>query len=309
MKPFAESYAAGETPIPCVTCNQQIKFHDLLETARDLGASLLATGHYVQKRAGAAGPALYRGADVSRDQSYFLFATTEAQLSQLIFPIGGFQKPEVRALARDFALPVSDKPDSQDICFVPNGRYTDVVARLNPNALADGDIVHVDGRHLGRHSGIAGFTVGQRKGLKIPLGEPLYVVRIEADANRVVVGPRDCLQTSGLILRSVNWLGDSPVETDIGEGLDVLVRIRSSQAPVPATLFRDPDGTIRVGLRDGELGVAAGQACVFYSDHTPEARVLGGGWIAGTLKPEWPKQAGVAAGGDPAAVPSRIGLH
>ena len=283
MGSFAESYISGETPIPCVTCNQQIKFRNLLETARELEAAVLATGHYVQKRDGREGPDLYRARDADRDQSYFLFATTRDQLEHLWFPLGGMRKSEVRALARELALPVADKSDSQDICFVPHGRYADVIARLKPGALRPGDIVHVDGRRLGRHGGIVNYTIGQRRGLKVAGGEALYVVRLDARRNEVIVGPRDFLRTRELILKNVNWLGDGPFEAVAGSRFALYARIRSSQPPQPAALSLDADGAIKVTLEDGEDGVAAGQACVFYADGSLESRVLGGGWIARTL--------------------------
>ena len=204
---FAESYIAGETPIPCVTCNNEIKFHDLLETAKDLDAEFLVTGHYVQRRDTAHGPELARAADPDRDQSYFLFGVTKEQLASLWFPIGGMQKAEVRERARFFNLPVADKSDSQDICFVPTGRYTDVIERLKPNALNSGNIVHLDGRILGRHDGIIHYTVGQRRGIKIPAAEALYVVRLDAARNEVVVGPRAALTTAGLVLRERQLAG------------------------------------------------------------------------------------------------------
>ncbi len=285
MQSFAESYVAGETPIPCVTCNQQIKFRDLLETARELGADLLATGHYIQRGEGRDGPALFRARDRDRDQSYFLFATTRAQLASLWFPLGGMLKSDVRALAHEHGLLVAEKSDSQDICFVPNGRYSDVIERLKPGALQAGDIVHVDGRRLGRHDGIVNYTIGQRRGLKIASGEPLYVVRLDAKRNEVVVGPRELLRTHTLVLRNVNWLGDGPFEDAAqGAGLEVFARIRSSQAPQPATVSADAAGTVTVVLHNGEHGAAAGQACVLYADGTDEARVLGGGWIAQAVK-------------------------
>jgi tRNA-uridine 2-sulfurtransferase len=281
---FAESYIAGETPIPCVTCNQQIKFRDLMDTAKDLGADTLATGHYIQKREGVSGPELRRAKDCDRDQSYFLFATTREQLGKLTFPLGGYHKSEVRALARELELPVADKADSQDICFVPKGRYTDVIERLKPGALKAGDIVHADGRILGRHDGIINYTVGQRKGLGLSGGEALYVLRLDAGRNRVVVGPRGFLRTDGLLLRNVNWLGDEPIEAATG-GTGIYARIRSTSQPQAATLQTGADGKIRIMLHDGEYGVAAGQACVFYDSASPEARVLGGGWIEKTLQP------------------------
>jgi tRNA-specific 2-thiouridylase len=285
---FADSYAKGETPIPCVSCNQEIKFKDLLETAGELGADLLATGHYVERRDDAAGPALFRSADAARDQSYFLFATTPAQLQQLAFPLGGMTKPEVRALAAELGLPVAAKPDSQDICFVASGSYADVVSKLRPEAATPGEIVHVDGRVLGRHEGVMHFTVGQRRGLKIAAGEPLFVVGIDPAAARVIVGPREALAVATLWLRDVNWLGDGALEEALtADGLEVHVRVRSTQAPRPAVVFREA-GSGRVGVRlpGGEFGVARGQACVIYADGDARARVLGGGFIAATERRE-----------------------
>ena len=285
MRSFAESYVAGETPIPCVTCNQKIKFQDLLATARDLGADLLATGHYVQRAQGRDGAALLRAADPARDQSYFLFATTREQLESLWFPLGGMLKNDVRALAHDLGLLVADKSDSQDICFVPKGRYSEVIERLKPGALQPGDIVHADGRRLGRHDGIINYTIGQRRGLKIPSAEPLFVLRLDAKRNEVVVGPRALLHTRTLILRNMNWLGDGTLEDAVtGPGADVFARIRSSQPPQPATVTIDGSGAVQVTLRYGEQGAAAGQACVLYADDSQEARVLGGGWIAEAVK-------------------------
>jgi tRNA-uridine 2-sulfurtransferase len=281
---FAASYIAGETPIPCVTCNNEIKFRDLLDTARDLGADVLVTGHYVQRLEGPEGPYLARAVDPDRDQSYFLFGITSEQLAKLWFPLGGMPKAEVRELARKFNLPIAEKADSQDICFVPAGRYTDVIARLKPNAMEPGDIVHIDGRVLGRHEGIINFTVGQRKGLKIPAAEPLFVVRLDPQTKQVFVGPRSALETAALLLRNTNWLGEKPLTEVATNGIPVYVRMRSSQPPRPATLFADEDGNVRVVLCDGEEGIATGQACVFYSDGGPTARVLGGGSIAKTMK-------------------------
>jgi len=283
METFARSYVAGETPIPCVTCNQQIKFRDLLETAKDLGADVLATGHYIQRRDGPCGPELLRAADSERDQSYFLFATTREQLRHLRFPLGGLPKAQVRRLAHELGLAVADKADSQDICFVPSGRYTDVIERLKPGAVKPGNIVHVDGRHLGRHDGIINYTIGQRRGLKIAGAHPLYVVRLDAMRNEVVVGPRESLRTTSLILNKTNWLADEPLPETAAGGLSIFTRVRSSQPPQPATLFAEGDGTIKIVLSNGEHGVAAGQACVFYANNDAEARVLGGGFIARTL--------------------------
>jgi tRNA-specific 2-thiouridylase len=259
-----------------VTCNQQIKFHDLLSTAKDLDADMLATGHYIQQRPGAHGAELYRARDSARDQSYFLFATTRTQLQSLLFPLGALPKAEVRALARKYGLTVADKSDSQDICFVPHGRYASVVERLKPGAAEAGDILHVDGRRLGRHNGIINYTIGQRRGLGIPGPAPLYVVRLDAEKRLVIVGPRECLLTRRIRLRHVNWLGDEPIPP---QGLRVAVRIRSSAPPQPATLVPTGEGA-DVLLQDGDYGIAAGQACVFYADATAEARLLGGGWIS-----------------------------
>ncbi|WP_292504292.1 tRNA 2-thiouridine(34) synthase MnmA, partial [Mesorhizobium sp.] len=208
IDPFAESYVAGETPIPCVSCNQTVKFADLLATAQDLGADALATGHYIRSRANGAHRALYRPVDADRDQSYFLFATTQAQIDYLRFPLGGLPKPQVRAIAEEMGLTVAAKQDSQDICFVPQGKYSDIIAKLKPAAANPGDIVHIDGRVLGRHEGILRYTIGQRRGIGIASGEPLYVVHLDADRARVIVGPREALETHRIYLRAMNWLGD-----------------------------------------------------------------------------------------------------
>jgi tRNA-specific 2-thiouridylase len=295
IETFAESYVAGETPIPCVTCNNEIKFRDLLDTAKDLGAEVLVTGHYVQRIDTEAGPALARAVDADRDQSYFLFGVTKEQLASLWFPIGGMRKADVRELARSFDLPVADKSDSQDICFVPSGKYTDVIERLKPNALDSGNIVHLDGRILGRHDGIVHYTVGQRRGIKIPAAEPLYVVRLDASRNEVIVGPRAALTTAGLILRNVNWLGERPLEDLAPDGLPLYVRMRSSQQLRPALLKIEQNGMVRVELHDGEEGIATGQACVFYANDRTEGRVLGGGWIAKTIKAATAEPAHIAA--------------
>ncbi len=277
---FADSYVAGETPVPCVECNQSIKFRDLLETARDLGARVLATGHYVASRAlPDGGRALYRARDEERDQSYFLFATTREQIDFLRFPLGDLTKAETRDLARRFGLQVAEKPDSQDICFVPTGRYADVIERLRPGAAAAGDIVDLTGRVLGRHAGIINFTVGQRRGLGIAAGEPLYVVRLDAANSRVVVGPRDALRTTRVHLRDVNWIGDGLLDRlTSGSRVDVFAKVRSTRPPHPAWLTRGPAG-FEVELAGGEEGVAPGQACALYDAGAGQARVLGGGFI------------------------------
>jgi tRNA-specific 2-thiouridylase len=272
IEDFADSYAAARTPIPCVRCNQRIKFKDLLELARDLGADALATGHYVRRRANGAGVELHAAADVDRDQSYFLFATTRAQLEFLRFPLGELSKERTRALAARFGLPVAAKPDSQDICFVPAGRYTNVVGRLRPDAAAAGEIVHADGRVLGRHEGVANFTVGQRRGLVVATGERLYVTRLEPERRRVIVGPRQALLCRSAELSGVNWLGDAPLPA---AGLDLEVKHRAREARVAARVLGTGKSSARVEFREPQAALAPGQACVFYRG----TRVMGGGWI------------------------------
>jgi tRNA-specific 2-thiouridylase len=261
-----------------VSCNQTVKFADLLETARELGADALATGHYIRSRANGAHRALFRPVDTDRDQSYFLFATTQEQIDYLRFPLGGMGKPEVRAIAERMGLAVAGKADSQDICFVPQGKYSDIIARLKPNAASPGDIVHIDGRVLGRHDGILRFTIGQRRGIGIASGEPLYVVHIDADQARVIVGPREALETHKVHLRAVNWLGDAALDEIGADGIEVFAKVRSTRPPRPATLFHGA-GRSWVELAEGESGIAPGQACVLYADDGADARVLGGGFI------------------------------
>jgi tRNA-specific 2-thiouridylase len=279
---FADSYVAGETPVPCIECNRSIKFDQLLATARQLGARVLATGHYVASRAlGDGSRALHCAKDADRDQSYFLFATTAEQLADVRFPLGDMTKAETRELARRFGLSVADKHDSQDICFVPTGRYTDVIERLKPHAVEPGEIVDLNGKVLGRHEGIVHFTVGQRRGLGIAAAEPLYVVRLDAATRRVVVGPRDALRTRSIMLREVNWIGDGALPRgDVRR--EVFVKVRSTRPAQPAWL-RTVDGASEVELIDGEEGVSPGQACVFYDALSGQARVLGGGFISTTL--------------------------
>jgi tRNA-uridine 2-sulfurtransferase len=281
---FAESYVAGETPVPCVNCNQLIKFHDLLDTARELRADVLATGHYVSSRRLPNGMrALYRAREEERDQSYFLFATTRSQLDLLRFPLGDRTKAETRELARRFGLTVADKHDSQDICFVPAGRYTDLIERLMPGAAEPGEIVDESGQVLGTHPGIIHFTVGQRRGLGLSVGEPLYVIRLDAMRRRVVVGPRAALQTARIRLRDVNWLGDGNLEEVLSTGrCEVFVKVRSTRQPQPAWLVR-ADTQFEIELVDGEEGVAPGQACAFYDAPRGQARVLGGGFIQNAI--------------------------
>ena len=276
---FAASYMAGETPVPCIACNQTVKFADLLSTAHELGADALATGHYVMSRRHGNARALYRPVDLDRDQSYFLFATTPEQLDFLRFPLGGMTKAETRATARDLGLDIADKHDSQDICFVPSGRYADVIERLKPGAAEAGEIVHIDGRVLGRHDGIIHYTIGQRRGIGVALGEPLYVVHLDPVGRRVIVGPREALATRRLHLKHVNWLGDIGLAELPPEGLDIHARVRSTRSPLPARLVHE-EGHSFVDLGESEAGVAPGQACVLYEGDGAGARVLGGGFIA-----------------------------
>ena len=277
---FAQSYIHGETPVPCVDCNMAIKFHDLLHTARELGAEVLATGHYVASRTLAAGGrGLFRARDEDRDQSYFLFGTTREQLEILRFPLGDLTKARVREHARAFGLSIAEKQDSQDICFVPQGHYAEVIERLKPGAAEAGDIVDLDGRVLGRHHGIIHFTVGQRRGLGLATGAPLYVVRLDAERRRVVVGPREALHMSRILLRDVNWIGEGAIEVALAEERrEVFVKVRSTRPPQAAWLYGG-DGRYEVELADGEHGVSPGQACVFYNAPDGQARVLGGGFI------------------------------
>ena len=275
MDDFAETYLAGATPIPCVRCNERVKFKDLLSTARDLGAEAMATGHYIKRAVGPDGAELRRAADADRDQSYFLFTTTPEQLHFLRFPLGGLPKAQVRALATELGLVVADKPDSQDICFVPEGRYTSVVERLRPGAAAPGEIVHEDGTVLGRHPGVIHYTVGQRRGLDVGgLAEPLYVTRLDPERRHVVVGPRGSLAKGRVRLKEVNWIGGGAFRA----GLPVAVKLRSTRPPAGAVTGLDAGGPF-VDLIVPEEGVAPGQACVFYSSEEGHDRVLGGGWI------------------------------
>jgi tRNA-uridine 2-sulfurtransferase len=265
---FAAGYARGETPIPCIRCNERVKFGDLMQSARALGADALATGHYVRRIEGADGPQMHRAADEARDQSYFLATTTREQLDYLRFPLGAMSKPDVRAIAADLGLVNAKKPDSQDICFV-TGDYSDIVKRLRPEAGEPGEIVDDAGRVLGRHAGIVNFTIGQRKGLGLSGNEaPLFVLKLDPDTRRVVVGPRQALKTRRLALKNVNWLADP------AEARECAVKVRSMRPPVPAKVIATPNGA-EVELVAPEEGVAPGQACVFYKN----SRVLGGGWI------------------------------
>ncbi len=277
---FADSYLRGETPIPCVRCNQTVKFDDLLKTAKDLNADVMATGHYIKRVTGPDGKGqLHRGLDMTKDQSYFLFATTQEQIDFLRFPLGGMNKDETREIARRLGLNVANKPDSQDICFVPDGDYANVVRKLRPDAIQPGIIRHIDGRKLGDHQGIIKYTIGQRKGLGLggaeTQGDPLYVVAIDPKAQEVIVGPREALARDRIILKETNWVGDVPLSST---PLSVMVKIRSNQHPAPAQVALGQDGDLEVILEAPQYGVSPGQACVIYDGD----RVLGGGWIAQT---------------------------
>ncbi len=274
---FADSYLAGATPVPCIRCNERVKFKDLLETAKDLDADCMATGHYIQRKVGPAGPELHAAADAARDQSYFLFSTTQDQLDFLRFPLGHLaSKADTRALAAKYGLPVADKPDSQDICFVPNGDYAAVIEKLRPGAADPGQIVHADGRVLGEHPGVIRFTIGQRRGLGIGgLDEPLYVVKLDVEARQVVVGPKELLATRTIPVREVNWLGDAPF--DSRPEWHMAVKVRSTRPPREAIVRPISATEAEVELLVAEDGISPGQACVFYDPDG--SRIFGGGWI------------------------------
>lgn len=273
---FADSYLKGETPIPCIRCNQKVKFKDLLKTSMDLGAKAMVTGHYVQRKIGENEVSeLHSAIDKSRDQSYFLFTTTQEQLDYLRFPLGGIEKSETREIANRFSLNIKDKPDSQDICFVPNGNYASVVSKLRPEACDPGDIIHVDGRILGSHKGIINYTIGQRKGLGISSENPLYVIKLNALKKQVIVGEKNYLAKTEILTKEVNWLYDFKIKESLEKGRKMHVKIRSSQEPIPATVYAYGKDA-RIVLQNPEYGVASGQACVFYEG----SRVIGGGWIS-----------------------------
>ena len=282
MEDFADTYLAGSTPVPCIRCNQTVKFKDLLDTARELGADCMATGHYIRRTLDEAGrPQLARAADADKDQSYFLFATTHEQLDFLRFPLGGMSKDKTRKLASAMGLQVASKPDSQDICFVPEGKYTDIVEKLRPGAGRAGDIVHLDGRVLGQHEGVIRYTVGQRRGLGVATGEPIYVVKVDARKREVIVGPREALMTRALSLGEANWLGEGSLEEACAAGVKALGRVRSTRPPKAGRMAM-VDGAPGFVFDDPEEGVAPGQACVIYSVDGAST-VLGGGFITGTV--------------------------
>lgn len=274
---FADSYLGGATPVPCIRCNERVKFKDLLQTAKELEADCMATGHYIQRKMGTKGPELHSAADSNRDQSYFLFSTTPEQLDYLRFPLGHLaSKAETRALAAKYGLSVADKPDSQDICFVPNGDYAAVIRKLRPEAADPGEIVHVDGRVLGRHDGVIHYTIGQRRGLGIGgLADPLYVVKLDADTKSVVVGPKEMLATRTIPVREINWLGDAILSSQTE--WHVAVKVRSTRPPLEAIIRPISDTEATVELLTPEEGVSPGQACVFYDPTS--TRIFGGGWI------------------------------
>ncbi|WP_299140875.1 tRNA 2-thiouridine(34) synthase MnmA [uncultured Tateyamaria sp.] len=274
---FADSYLGGATPVPCIRCNERVKFKDLLETAKDLDADCMATGHYIQRLVGAHGPELHSAADANRDQSYFLFSTTPEQLAYLRFPLGHLpSKDDTRALAAKYGLSVADKPDSQDICFVPDGDYASVIRKLRPEAAAPGDIVDVDGRVLAQHDGVINYTIGQRRGLGIGgLADPLYVVKLDADARQVIVGPKEMLATRTVPVKEVNWLGDAPFDSQ--PEWHVAVKVRSTRPPTDAIIRPLSATEATVELVAAEAGVSPGQACVFYDRDS--SRIFGGGWI------------------------------
>jgi len=283
IEDFADTYLQGATPIPCVRCNQTVKFRDLLQVAKDLNADCMATGHYIRRIDGPNGPELHRAFDGGKDQSYFLFATTKEQLNFLRFPLGHMDKAETRRLATEMGLNVAAKPDSQDICFVPTGKYTDVIEKLRPEAATPGNIVHIDGRILGQHRGVMYYTIGQRRGLGLPDGsgaDPLFVIRIDAEKGEVIVGPREALERNKLWLTDINWLGHGEFGPHL-DGTPIKVKVRSTRPPAPARLKLSGDDII-VELSEPDMGLSPGQACVFYADDNSAARTLGGGWITRT---------------------------
>ncbi|MDA1237882.1 MAG: tRNA 2-thiouridine(34) synthase MnmA [Proteobacteria bacterium] len=275
---FADSYLAGMTPVPCIRCNEKVKFKDLLETAKDLNADCMATGHYIQRKIGVLGPELHSAADPTRDQGYFLFSTTTEQLGYLRFPLGHLKsKLETRKLAQKYGLSVASKPDSQDICFVPNGNYAAVIEKLRPSACDPGEIIHENGGVLGSHNGVIYYTIGQRKGLGIGgMKDPLYVVKIDVENKKVIVGPKSSLATHLLLVKQINWLGDVQFDSQISWAIKV--KIRSTQPAQDAIIKPLSKTTAIIELLTPEEGVSPGQACVFYDSRS--SRIFGGGWIS-----------------------------
>jgi|TARA_B110000305_G_scaffold43084_3_gene45188 tRNA-specific 2-thiouridylase len=276
---FAKSYQDGFTPLPCVKCNEKIKFKDLYNTAKELGASCLITGHYVSSKVLNGKRALFRAKDNSKDQSYFLFTTTHEQLDYIRFPLGDLNKSETRDIAKDLGLLVADKPDSQDICFVADGHYSSVIKKLHPNAAEKGNIIDMHGNVLGEHNGIIHYTIGQRKGIGIATGVPNYVVKIDSTKREITVGSKENLSINEVKLNNINWIGSCDLNALPDNNLDMFVKVRSTSSPIPATLYND-GGEIKVRFVNPEYGVSPGQACVFYEDNNPMSRVLGGGWIS-----------------------------
>ena len=274
---FIDSYVAGETPIPCVQCNQTVKFRDLFKYAKELNADALVTGHYVTRLQNNGKASMYRAKDAKRDQSYFLFSTTQEQLDFLRFPLGEIKKQETRNIANKLSLNVADKPDSQDICFVPNGDYSSVIKKFRPESFKAGDILDLSGKKLGEHEGIINYTIGQRKGIKISNVDPLYVLNIDADKNTIIVGPKESLIIQNLELRDLNILGSE-------EEFDQLisVKVRSTGSLLKAKI-KIKENLANIEIIDGEAGISPGQACVFYSKDDHGDKLLGGGWIYKTV--------------------------
>ena len=268
---FVDSYMRGETPLPCVKCNQSVKFKDLLKFAKDLKADGLATGHYVKKVLNQGKSEMHRGLELKKDQSYFLFSTTQEQLDYLLFPLGGMSKDETRKAALEYGLEVANKPDSQDICFVPNGNYRDVVKKIRPDAILGGAIMHIDGYKLGDHKGTMNYTIGQRRGLGVAAGDPLYVVKIDPENNIVYLGPEEALVKTRFTVKGINWLGDR----SSFENQEFQVKIRSTTSGVPANIKLLGDDQMEVTLLAQEKAITPGQACVVYDS----SRMMGGGWI------------------------------
>ena len=281
---FIDSYVAGETPIPCVQCNQTVKFRDLFKYAKDLGADALVTGHYVSRKKTNGKAEMYRAIDVTRDQSYFLFNTSQEQLEYLRFPLGNIEKKETRLMASKLKLNVAEKPDSQDICFVPNGDYSSVIKKFRPSSFKEGDILDINGKILGKHEGVINFTIGQRKGIGIAKKEPLYVIKIDADKGTITVGPKEFLKVDNLILKNLNILGS---KEDFNN--DICVKVRSTGKLLKARIdLKNNEDIAKIEIINGEPGISPGQACVFYQRDLVGDKVLGGGWISKTFNKNYP---------------------